>query len=210
MEELARTKNFEEAARVRDRMRAVGALYSSSPDINCFKETEQLQRALGLARPPERLECFDISNTMGSFSVGSMVSFLNGTPDKSNYRRFRIRTVEGIDDFRMIAEVVRRRYSRLKKEGKAYPDLVVIDGGKGQLQAAAGELRALGLDIPLIGLAKKEEEIFVPGKRAALILSRDSLALRLLQRLRDEAHRFAVSYHRLLRNKNLFSGKNPA
>lgn len=209
MEEFARAKNFEEAARTRDRMRAVGALYSSSPDVNCFKEAEQLQRALGLARPPERLECFDISNTMGTFSVGSMVSFLNGTPDKSNYRRFRIKTVEGIDDFRMIAEVVRRRYSRLKKEGRAYPDLVVIDGGKGQLQAAAGELRALGLDIPLIGLAKREEEIFVPGKRAALVLSRDSLALRLLQRLRDEAHRFAVSYHRLLRDKSLFSGKSP-
>jgi excinuclease ABC subunit C len=141
---------------------------------------------------------------MGARSVGSLVSFLNGRPDKSNYRRFRIKEVEGMDDFKMVAEVVRRRYGRLKREGAAYPDLVMIDGGKGQLAAAQDELRKLETSIPLISLAKREEEVFVPGKRSAIILPKDSLGLKLLQRVRDEAHRFAISYHRLLRDKKVF------
>jgi excinuclease ABC subunit C len=204
MEELSRMREFEKAARVRDEMRAVGALYSSGPDVNYFKEAEQLERALHLPRRPERVECIDISHTFGEGSVGSLASFHNGKPDKSNYRRFRIRETAGIDDFRMIAEVVRRRYGRLKREGQPYPDLVVIDGGKGQLAAACEELSELEIDIPVISLAKREEEVFTPGKRSAIRLPRDSLALKLLQRVRDEAHRFAVSYHRLLRNKKVF------
>jgi excinuclease ABC subunit C len=204
MEAAAAAKDFETAAKLRDQLRAIGALYSSSPDVNYFKEAEQLERALKLPRRPERIECIDISTTMGERSVGSLVSFLDGKPDKSNYRRFRIREVWGIDDFRMIAEVVRRRYGRLKREGAAYPDLIVIDGGKGQLAAAVKELKTLGVDIPVVSLAKREEEIFTPGRRAAVILSKDSLALKLLQRVRDEAHRFAVAYHRLLRGKKTF------
>jgi excinuclease ABC subunit C len=204
METLSREEQFESAARVRDQMRAVGALYSSSPDVNYFKEAEQLERALKLPRRPERIECIDISHTFGERSAGSLVSFHNGKPDKSNYRRFRIRETMGIDDFKMIAEVVRRRYGRLKREGRPYPDLVVIDGGKGQLASACDELKALGIDIPVVSLAKREEEVFTPAKRSAVRLSQDSLALKLLQRVRDEAHRFAVSYHRLLRGKHVF------
>ena len=204
MERLSKEKNFEEAAKLRDQIRAIGALYSGTKDVNYYKETEQLQRALSLSRRPERIEAFDISTTMGQQSVGSMVSFLNGKPDKNNYRRFKIREVSGIDDFSMIAEIVRRRYVRLKRENLRFPDLIVIDGGKGQLSAALEELNVLGVDIPLISIAKREEEIFVPGRRNAVILERDSLGLKLIQRIRDEAHRFAVFYHRKLRSQNVF------
>ncbi|MEW5894992.1 MAG: excinuclease ABC subunit UvrC [Candidatus Omnitrophota bacterium] len=199
MEKCAKDQQFEKAAKLRDQIRAIGALYSGTKDINYFKEAEQLQRALHLPRLPERVETFDISNIMGQESVGSMVSFFNGKPDKQNYRRFKIRSVEGIDDFQMIAEVVRRRYQRLKEEKRLFPDLIVIDGGKGQLSAAMEELNKLELEIPIVSLAKREEEVFLPGRRGPVILSKDSLGLKLLQRCRDEAHRFAVNYHRKLR-----------
>ncbi len=204
MEDLARGKNFEAAAKVRDQIRAIGALYSGTKDVNCFKEAEQLQRAFSLEHTPARIECFDISNIMGHQAVGSMVSFLNGKPEKNNYRRFKIKTVEGIDDFRMIAEIVHRRYSRLKNEGLAYPDLIMVDGGKGQLAAAWESLKKLGVKIPIISLAKREEEVFVPAKRNPVVLAKDSLGLQLLQRVRDEAHRFAITYHRKLRSKDVF------
>ncbi len=207
MEILSRQKNFEGAARLRDQIRAIGALYSGTGDINYFKEAEQLQRAIGLERAPVRIECFDISNIMGNQSVGSMVSFLNGKPDKNNYRRFRIKTVKGIDDFQMIAEIVRRRYTRLQKEGLSFPDLVVIDGGKGQLGAAIKELKKLNLSLRLISLAKREEEIFAPGKRNPIKLSHDSLGLKLLMRVRDEAHRFGLKYHTLLRAQKFLGGE---
>ena len=201
MENLSRARKFEEAAKVRDQLRAIGALYSGTKDINYYKEAEQLQRAIGLSRPPERIEAFDISNIMGNQAVGSMVSFFNGRPDKQNYRRFRIKEVEGIDDFKMIAEIVRRRYFRLKNEGRAFPDLIVINGGKGQLSSALGELKQLEVEIPVISLAKREEEIYAPHKKNPEILSDFSLGLRLLKRIRDEAHRFAIAYHRKLRGK---------
>lgn len=204
MENFAQAKKFEQAAKVRDQIRAIGALYSGTGDVNYFKEVEQLQRMVNLPLKPERIECFDISHAMGKQTVGSMVSFLNGKPDKSNYRRFRIKEVAGIDDFSSIAEVVKRRYRRLQKEGRAYPDLIVIDGGKGQLSAAVSELKTLGIDIPIISLAKQEEEIFLPRKRDSIKLRKDSLALQLLQRVRDEAHRFAIAYHRKLRGKASF------
>ncbi len=204
MERLSAGRLFEQAGAMRDRLRAIGALYASNADANYFKEAEQLERAFHLARRPERLECIDISTTMGELSVGSLVSFLNGKPDKARYRRFRIKAVAGMDDFRMVAEVVRRRYGRLQREGVAYPDLIIIDGGKGQLSAASDELKKLDIQIPLISLAKREEEVFVPGKRDPVILAKDSLALKLLQRTRDEAHRFAVAYHRQLRGKKVF------
>ncbi len=202
MENAAREKNFEAAAKVRDQLRAIGALYSGTKDINYYKEAEQLQRALNLPRLPERIETFDISNIMGNQSVGSMVSFFQGKPDKNNYRRFKIREVEGIDDFKMIGEIVRRRYRRLKEEQKSFPDLIVIDGGKGQLSSACDELKKLSVDIPIISLAKQEEEVFLPNKRTSIRLPKDSLGLKLLQRTRDEAHRFALAYHHNLRGKN--------
>jgi len=208
METLAQAKKFEEAAKVRNQLQAIGALYSSTKDINVYKETEQLQRALSLPRRPERIEAFDISNIMGHQAVGSMVSFFNGKPDKNNYRRFRIREVEGIDDFKMIAEIIHRRYSRLKREGTSFPDLIIVDGGKGQLSAACRELELLDVDIPLIALAKREEEIFLTNKRDPIRLAYDSLGLQLLQRVRDEAHRFAIRYHRLRRDKSVFEKGN--
>ena len=205
MERLSRCRDFEGAGRLRDQIRAIGALYSGTGDINYFKEAEQLQRAIGLRAAPVRIECFDVSNIMGNQSVGSMVSFLNGKPDKNNYRRFRIKTVKGIDDFQMIAEIVKRRYARLQKEGTSFPDLIVIDGGKGQLGAAVKELKKLNLSLPVISLAKQEEEIFVPGKRDSLKLAHDSLGLKLLMRVRDEAHRFGLKYHTLLRSKKFLA-----
>jgi len=204
MEVLSQDKEFEKAAKVRDQIQAIGALYAGSADVNYSKEAEQLQRALSLSRRPERIEAFDISNIMGQQAVGSMVSFLNGKADKKNYRRFRIRETRGIDDVRMMAEVVRRRYARLKEEKALFPDLILIDGGKGQLSSAKFELDKLEVQVPVVSLAKKNEELFLPQKRNPIILKKDSLGLKLVQRIRDEAHRFAVSYHRKLRGKNVF------
>ena len=172
-----------------------------------FKEAEQLQRALNLPRPPERVETFDISNIMagrlpagGNQAAGSMVSFFNGKPDKSNYRRFRIREVEGIDDFQMLAEIIRRRYRRLKREGRIFPDLIIVDGGKGQLSAAVATLASLEAQIPVVAIAKREEEVFVPGRADPVTFPQDSPAKFLLMRLRDEAHRSA-NRHREARGK---------
>lgn len=204
MEFFAQQKNFENAARARDQLQAIGALYSGCADVNYYKEAEQLQRALGLGRRPERIEAFDISNIMGAQAVGSMVSFLNGKSDKGQYRRFRIRSVQGIDDVRMLAEIIRRRYGRLKREKKVFPDLILVDGGKGQLHAARHEIEKLEVTIPIVSLAKRNEEIFFPGRKQPIILPKDSLGLKLVQRIRDEAHRFAVSYHRKLKRKYIF------
>lgn len=165
-----------------------------------------LQKALGLARPPHHIECFDISHFSGQETVASMVCFQGGAPCRDHYRKFKIRSVEGIDDFRSMEEVVGRRYRRLLSEGAPLPDLVVIDGGKGQLKSALAALARLKLELPAASLAKRVEEVFLPGKAESLLLGRDRPALRLLQSLRDEAHRFAVAYHTLLRGKKLFRG----
>ncbi|MEY2551050.1 MAG: excinuclease subunit, partial [Verrucomicrobiota bacterium] len=175
---------------------------------------------------------FDISNISTTHVVASMVCFRNGVPDKDNYRRYRIRTVEGQDDFASMAEVVRRRYSRVLLEARQenldaaefsqenpaealdraaakfvavrLPDLIIVDGGKGQLSSACRELQRLGLhELPIIGLAKEYEEIYRPGRALPLVLPPDSGALRLLQRIRDEAHRFANTYHQLLMKKRI-------
>ncbi|MCX8194901.1 MAG: excinuclease ABC subunit UvrC [Candidatus Micrarchaeota archaeon] len=163
----------------------------------------ELKNALFLPALPRVIECFDVSNLYGAAVVGSMVQFVNGKPNKSNYRRFKIRTVEGQDDFASMREIVLRRYQRLKNEGAAFPDLIVIDGGKGQLHAALSALSELRLSIPCIALAKESEEIYHPDMAAPLHLPRSSPALKLLQFARDEAHRFGIAYHRLLR-KNRF------
>jgi len=160
-----------------------------------------LQEALRLNKSPQVIECFDISHLAGTFSVGSMVQFRGGRPDKSNYRRFKIKSVSGIDDFASLAETVRRRYSRLKEERQDMPDLIVIDGGKGQLSAALSELQALRLKIPIVSLAKREEEVYMPGLDGPLDIKKEEKASLYLQEIRDEAHRFALAYNRLLRKK---------
>jgi len=161
----------------------------------------ELQRELGLRVVPRSLVCFDISHAQGTDTVASMVWFENGRPRRSEYRKFKIETVQGIDDFASMSEVVGRYFKRRVDEGKPLPDLVVIDGGKGQLGAARDALAALGLaHLPLISLAKREEEIFVVGRSDPLRLSRRSAALRMLQQARDEAHRFAVTFQRKRRS----------
>ncbi|MDD2654976.1 MAG: excinuclease ABC subunit C, partial [Candidatus Omnitrophica bacterium] len=140
--------------------------------------------------------------------VGSMVSFWQGVPDKNNYRRFRIKESQGeINDYKMLAEITRRRYSRLKNEGLVLPDLVIVDGGRGQVSVVKNELDKLGLDLPLIGIAKVQEQIISLTKKDPIVLPLNSAALRLVMRIRDEAHRFAVSYHRILRRKKTFEEK---
>jgi len=191
----------------------------------------ELAAALGLARAPERIECYDMSNIQGTSAVGSMVVFIDGRPEPKEYRRFRIRSGDTPDDFRMMAEVLRRRFSRVAKlraetgalsldavgadevpeddedtrpreAGWAVPDLVIVDGGKGQLSAAVAVMDDLGItDVPLSGLAKRFEEIHLPGQSAPVVLPRRSQALYLVQRIRDEAHRFAITYHRDVRGK---------
>ncbi|APF19443.1 UvrABC system protein C [Caldithrix abyssi DSM 13497] len=161
-----------------------------------------LHRDLNLPKPPLIIECFDISNIQGSDAVASMVCFENGKPKKSEYRRFKINTKQTPDDFAMMREVIGRRYRRLLDEKKRLPDLIVVDGGKGQLSSAVQVLKQLGLeDQPVIGLAKRLEEVFVPGEKESRILPEKSSGLRLLQQIRDEAHRFAVTFHRKRRSK---------
>ncbi len=178
---------------------------SPSPTRGGESALSELQQVLRLAAPPRRIEAYDISNLHGTHAVGSMVVFWDGSPKKSEYRRFRVQTVSGIDDFAMIAEVLRRRIERARLGDERFlplPDLILIDGGKGQLSAARAVLRQVGCEkIPTIALAKEHEHIFVEGWARPLVLSRESKALQLLQRIRDEAHRFAVTYHRVVRRK---------
>ena len=162
----------------------------------------EIKDILKLKNEPRRIECFDIANTEGKLSVAAMVSFYNGYPDKSNYRYFRIKTKDTPDDYSMIREAVFRRYSRLKRENKSYPDLIIIDGGKGQLSSALSVLKDLEIDIPIIGLAKKEETIFQENDKIGINLAKNSEALKILQSARDEAHRFGNTLHKKLRGKN--------
>jgi len=183
------------------------------------KTLDHLRRALSLRNAPKRIECFDISNIQGNLAVGSMVVFDEGEPDKSRYRRFRIKTVEGADDFGMMYEVFTRRYRRALEENDL-PDLLMVDGGKGQLGVASEVFRELGIrEVDLIGLAKMRterdpfaeevehsaERVFLPGRKNPVVLKPNSTALFLLQRVRDEAHRFAITYHRQLRAKERLS-----
>ena len=264
MQKAAEKMDFEKAAELRNMIEDLrsttkptrrftrGSLPSA---IDPMADVQALADALQLPRAPRVMECFDISNISTTHVVASMVCFRNGVPDKDNYRRYRVRTVEGQDDFASMAEVVRRRYSRTLLEAREanpdaaefsqenptdalarcratasvahradskqgacatiskidnpqsyvrLPDLIIVDGGKGQLSAACRELQRLGLhDLPIIGLAKEHEEIYRPGRALPLQLPMDSGALRLLQRIRDEAHRFANAYHQLLMKKRV-------
>src|SRR5436190_1921199 len=253
---LRQNLDFEKAAELRNMLEDLrrttrptrrftrGSLPSA---IDPQADLRALADALQLPKLPRVMECFDISNISTTHVVASMVCFRDGVPDKNNYRRYRVRTVEGQDDFASVAEVVRRRYSRILLEareanldaaefsqenafdaarrlqgsacvslaaekdsqagGSCYirlPDLIIVDGGKGQLSAACRELQRLGVhDLPIIGLAKEREEIYRPGRALPLRLPMDSAALRLLQRIRDEAHRFANAYHQLLMKKRI-------
>jgi excinuclease ABC subunit C len=179
----------------------------------------ELAEALGLLRMPRRIECFDISNLHGTNPVASMVVFEDARPAKKEYRRFAIKTVEGSNDFAMMAEVIRRRFKRAAEatangddasdaKWSALPDVVIVDGGKGQLGAAVAALSEVGwTDQPIAALAKENEELFVPGRSDPIILPRDSQALFLVQRIRDEAHRFAVTFHRERRTKSTLHSK---
>ncbi len=260
MKKAAAAQEYERAAELRDLLadlrrttkkvsRFERLPYSLPLALDTGKDLAELAEALGLPAPPQRIEGFDISNISGTFKVASLVSFRNGRPDRANYRRFKIKTVAGQDDFASIAEVVRRRYTRVLKEletrhpkpdsdrweggepvakelqklvdetsaavrasrpaklpgsAAALPDLILIDGGKGQLNAACGELEKLGLShIPAIGLAKEFEEIYRPGEKEPLRLPQDSGALKLLQRVRDESHRLANTYNAELRLRKI-------
>ncbi|RAI86955.1 excinuclease ABC subunit UvrC [Algoriphagus yeomjeoni] len=166
----------------------------------------QLQQDLSLPEIPDHIECFDNSNIQGTNPVASMVCFLNGKPAVKEYRHYHIKTVVGPDDFASMKEVVGRRYKRLIDEGKPMPKLVVIDGGKGQLSSAVEALKELGVygQMPIIGIAKRLEEIYFPGDSYPVHIDKKSESLRLLQRIRDEAHRFAITFHRNIRSKNAF------
>ena len=217
---------FEEAARLRDTMlclkdlKEIQAGTSFPPPVQGNRRTglppetaaaglAELQALLALAVPPRRIECFDNSNIAGCFAVGAMVCFLDGRPSPRDYRHFRIRSAAGNDDFAMMHEVLSRRYRRTGQgeageDGTHMPDLIVVDGGAGQLAAACSVLEKLGLPRqPAIGLAKRLEEIYLPDGGSPVQLPRHSSALRILQGIRDEAHRFALTYNRLLRNRRL-------
>jgi excinuclease ABC subunit C len=256
MRKAAAAQEYEKAAELRDALTDLRRTtrktekferipYKLPVALDPQRDLAELGRALGLPAPPERIEGFDISNISGTFAVASMVSFKHGRPDRANYRRFKIKTVTGQDDFACMAETIHRRYARLLREqsgvtrsgggdedpeaaraiveelrtlmerpaeqprqagpiGPAIPDLILIDGGKGQLNAACAELAKLGLErVPVIGLAKEFEEIFRPGEAEPLRLSHDSGALKLLQRVRDESHRVANSYNAQLRIRRI-------
>lgn len=165
---------------------------------------QELQKALQMPTPPLHIECFDNSNIQGTNPVASMVCFKDGKPSKSNYRHFHIKTVIGANDFASMHEIVTRRYTRLINEEKPFPDLVVIDGGKGQLSSACDALKALGIygKFYIVGIAKRLEEIYFPEDNIPLHINKKSLALKLIQKIRDEAHRFAITFHRDTRSKN--------
>lgn len=164
---------------------------------------KELKEQLSLDRLPRRIECFDNSNLQGSDPVASMVCFVDARTRKSEYKRFNIKTVEGPDDFASMKEVLSRRYKRVMKEKQQIPDLIVVDGGKGQLSSAVEALQEIGFygECEIIGLAKRLEEVFVPNRSDPIMIPKKSSALKLLQRVRDEAHRFAISFHRKKRSK---------
>lgn len=209
----ALNQHYERAAELRDMILALEKTIHPTrkfernpirPAINDQEALEALQELLNLKEPPNSIECFDISHISGTFVVASMVHFANGKPDKKRYRRYQIRSFVGNDDFRAMEEVVSRRYFRLYKEQQPFPDLIVIDGGKGQVGAALRAFIAQDLPQPmLIGLAKREETILFSDGREPIIPSRQNPGLRLLQRIRDESHRVANAYNASLRSRKL-------
>lgn len=217
MKQSASDLDFERAGQLRDQIRALGNLKlrgevdkDLQPEVFVLdpkRGVRGLQKILKLAEPPRVVEGIDIAHFAGSETVASLVQFVDGVPFKPGYRRFRIQSVDGVDDFASIREIVTRRYRRLQTEDEVLPDIIMIDGGKGQLHAARSALQQLQISPPcLISLAKREEEIYRLDEAEPLKLSRNSAALRMLQYVRDEAHRFAQHYHKLLRHKKLADG----
>ena len=218
MKELSKEERFEEALECRKRLEALSAVKEDRVYYRPADEAEELKNILGIKRKLEKIEAFDVSNIMGEEACGSLIYFFKGRPDKNEYRRFKIKTVEGMDDYSMMREIVRRRYARSLDERRELPDLIVIDGGKGHLSVAVDELKKLGSEnIPVIGIAKPArlqegavragvefEHIYVKDRTKPIILPRESKALHLLERIRDEAHRFAISYHRKLMSKRIW------
>ncbi len=215
MQAAAKALRYEEAAELRDALAALERIHDAPaldqelapavPIIDPTKGLESLRRALGLERAPRRIEGVDIANLQGGEMVGAVVTFLDALPFKDGYRRYRIKTVAGQDDFASMAEVVRRRYTRLRREKGELPDLVLVDGGRGQVRAAAQALAKARVRVPvLMGLAKEEEVPLLAGRSEPVRLSRRSAGLKLLMFVRDEAHRFAQHYHHILRRKALF------
>lgn len=213
MDAAAKELKFEKAARLRDEIHLLETLDDRGeldehvqPEvffIDPKKGLAGLRKVLKLAAAPRTIEGVDIAHLGGDETVASLVRFIDGLPFKPGYKRYRIRGVQGVDDYRSIHEVVARRFARLHDENEIFPDVLLIDGGKGQLNAAVAAFTELGITPPtIISIAKREEELFVPGQEEPLRLSRHSYALRLLQYVRDEAHRFAQHYHHLLRRKS--------
>jgi len=228
MEAASKEHRFEEAAKLRDRLKAIQSLALSGdvtediqPEVfytDPRKGLDKLAELLELDSPPRCMECIDIAHLQGEATVGSLVCFIDGKPFKNGYRRFKIGTVEGVDDYAAIREVITRRYRYAAEGEELYPDLILIDGGLGQLHAgleAFGEMNPSGAGPPMvISLAKREEEVYIQAKSAPVRLARNNEALRLLQQMRDEAHRFAQAYHHKLRQKKTFdedvqSGRRP-
>lgn len=216
MTEAADERAFEKAARYRDQLEALESLSRRSlkgdyppgealtvDPVEALRDVEEI---FELSSAPRTIEGIDVANLSGKEAVGALVSFVDGRPYKEGYRRFRIKTVKGVDDYRMIEEVVTRRFKKLTDRDAPLPDVLVIDGGRGHLNVALKALRALDVEVPLVlGLAKKEEEIYISARRRPMRLERTSGALKLLQHVRDEAHRFAQHYHHLLRRKKTFA-----
>ena len=213
MQDASTALDFEKAAALRDEIHMLQTLdrrgeldTHAQPEVfyvDPKKGLAGLRKVLGLQTQPRVLEGVDIAHLSGGQTVASLVQFIDGLPFKPGYRRYKIRGVEGIDDVRSIHEVVSRRYRRLHDESEVFPDILLIDGGKGQLKAALAAFREQDIEPPgLLSLAKREEELFLPGQNEPLRLSRHSFALRLLQYVRDEAHRFAQHYHHILRTKS--------
>jgi len=213
MKLLSDRQEFEKAAQTRDSIAALESILGShTRTVNMYRRIapdlrrgmEELRRSLGMPRLPATIEALDISNISGVMAVGSVVVFKEGVPSKDDYRRFKIREVSGADDYRMIREVFRRRYGRIVREQRRLPDLILIDGGKGHLAAALEEAREIGLTgVAIASIAKQHEEVFVPSSDAPLLIERTSPAMYLVQHIRDEAHRFAISYHRSLRDRRI-------
>ena len=224
MQQASEKLDYERAAELRDQLQALSHITEKVSGKVTFKKIQenlileqtqtsrgltQLQQALNLPKPPLKIECFDISNIQGTTPVASMVCFERGVPHKTQYRKFKIKTVEGPNDFAMMSEVITRRYKRLAQEKKLFPDLVLVDGGKGQLSStvsAIKKLRKEGYALPklsLAGIAKRNEELFLPGKSDPIVLEKDAPGLHIVQHIRDEAHRFAITFHRQSRNKKV-------
>ena len=213
MKEASSKRQYEKAARLRDllsNLRDTTARQARMLPTAEMKRADamagvkELKEKLGLRRMPRVIEAFDISNISGTLAVASMVCAVDGMPKRNRYRRYRIKGVDGIDDQAMIREVVFRRTERVLREGNRLPDLILVDGGIAQLNAGIKAMRDAGVtSCDIIGLAKKNEEIYVPGRDAPELLDRDSVGLKVLRRLRDEAHRFAIGYHRNLRSKRI-------